>query len=377
MTTKKITFKYLIRQLHLILGLASGLVVFIVAITGSLYVFEEEGTELFQHDFYHVEHPGNVRLPFSQMADTVKAHFPKEKTTSIRFKESKDAAIIFYSKKEHAISVDPYTSKIIGVKNLDRDFFTVVQKIHTHLLLGDVGSAIIKCNVLIFLIMCISGLILWWPKQKRFFKRAVTINFKSKNWKLVNWELHSVLGFYALLVLLIISFTGIFFVYDSAKSTVAFLTGQPVPKKEKKLKSKPVKGRHYSLDEAYQYMSATNSGATETFLSPATDSVAPIRILMRYPYAIVRKQSTLYFNQYTGKVLKAELYKDYTAYDNIAKSNYDFHTGRIRALGIGSKIIYFLSGLTAASLPVTGFLIWWGKKRKKKRVPSVVAYADI
>jgi uncharacterized iron-regulated membrane protein len=43
MTTKKITFKYLIRQVHLILGLASGLVVFIVAVTGSLYVFEEEG----------------------------------------------------------------------------------------------------------------------------------------------------------------------------------------------------------------------------------------------------------------------------------------------------------------------------------------------
>jgi uncharacterized iron-regulated membrane protein len=73
MTTKKITFKYLIRQVHLILGLASGLVVFIVAVTGSLYVFEEEGRELFQHDFYHVEHPGNARAPFSQMADTVKA----------------------------------------------------------------------------------------------------------------------------------------------------------------------------------------------------------------------------------------------------------------------------------------------------------------
>jgi uncharacterized iron-regulated membrane protein len=104
MTTKKITFKYLIRQLHLILGLASGLIVFIVAVTGSLYVFEEEGRELFQHDFYHVAHPGNARVPFSQMADTVKAHFPKEKTTSIRFKESNDAAIIFYSKKDHAIN---------------------------------------------------------------------------------------------------------------------------------------------------------------------------------------------------------------------------------------------------------------------------------
>lgn len=364
---QKLTFKKIIRQLHLILGLASGLVVFIVAITGSLYVFEEEGRALFQHDFYHVQQPGTERVAFSRMMDTVKAHYPKDKITRISFKETKDAAIIFYSKKDRAISVNPYNATIITSRNENRDFFTVDQEIHTHLLMGEVGATIIKCNVLIFFFMCISGLVLWWPKQKRFFKRAITISFKTKNWKLLNWELHSVLGFYALIVLLIISLTGIFFAYDSAKSTLAFLTGQPVPKKEKKLKSKPVAGKHFSIDDAYHYMTVNNPGATETFFTPPADSIAPINVRMRYPYTLVRKQTTVLFNQYTGKVLKAERYQDYTAYDNVSKSNYDFHTGRIRVLGIGSKIIYFLSGLTAASLPVTGFLIWLGKKRKQKK----------
>ncbi|MEO6522016.1 MAG: PepSY-associated TM helix domain-containing protein [Mucilaginibacter sp.] len=371
MAKQKWTFKKIIRQLHLILGLASGLVVFIVGITGAIYVFEQEGREIFQHDFYHVQNAGNIRLSFTQMNDTVRAHFPKEKITSIRFKEDKDAAIIFYSKKEKAISVDPYTAKIIAVKSLSRDFFSIDEELHTHLLLGDVGAVIIKCNVLIFFIMCISGLILWWPKQVRFFKKAVTINFRTKNWKLLNWELHSVLGFYAVIVLIVISLTGIFFCYDSAKGAVAFLTGQAVPKKEKKVKSKkPATGEHYSLDSAYAYLIKSDPGARETFITPSADSVAPIRVLMRYPAMMVRRQNTIYFNQYTGKILKSDLYRNYTAYDKVAQSNRNLHIGNF-GLGLPGKIIWFFSGLIAASLPVTGFMIWLNRNRKKKRLTTI------
>jgi len=40
--------------------------------------------------------------------------------------------------------------------------------------------------------------------------------------------------------------------------------------------------------------------------------------------------------------------------------------------GIPGKIIMFLAGLIALSLPITGFLIWTGK-RKKKPVPVAMA----
>lgn len=253
MSKQKLTFKKVIRQVHLILGLTSGLVVFIVGLAGATLAFEEEGREIFQHDFYHVKQTGTERLPFKQMQDTLKAHYPKAKITSIRFKETKDAAIIFYNKKDMAVSIDPYTAKIIGVQNLKTDFFTVVLTLHTHLLLGEVGGAIIKANVLIFFIMCVSGLILWWPKQKRFFKQAATINFKTKNWKRLNWDLHSVLGFYALLILMVITLTGMFFVYDSVKSTAAFITGNPGTIKDKKIKVEPLDKKHFNVDKAYRH----------------------------------------------------------------------------------------------------------------------------
>lgn len=362
---RKWNFKKTIRTIHLWLGLASGIIVFIVALTGAMLVFEEEGMDTFQHHYYHVKNIGTERLSFKQMTDTFKFHYPKEKITSIRFTEQKDAAFVFFSKKDLAVSINPYTSEITDVRNLNRDFFSLVQEIHTHLLLGKVGNEIIRWNVLIFFIMCVSGLILWWPKQKRFFRQVITINFKTKNFKRLNWDLHSVLGFYALLVLLVISSTGLFWMFDTTKNIVGFLTHSPVPPKEEKIKSRFPAVKKYTVDNAYRYMSALYPGAMETFITPPADSLAPIRILMRYPYTIVRKQNALFFDRYSGQILKADLYKENTTYDKIARSNYDFHTGRIRLLGIGSKIVYFLAALIAASLPVTGFLIWWGKRREK------------
>ena len=368
--------KKLIRTLHLWLGLGSGLVVLTIALAAAILVFEDEGREFLQHDFYHVKTFGEQRFPIKQLTDTFKLHFPRDKVTNIRFKETKDAAVLFISRKNITVSIDPYTSTIIGVQKQNRDFFSVVLDLHTHLLMGDVGNAIIKVNVLIFFILCVSGLILWWPKQKKFFKQAVRINFRAKSWRRLNWDLHTVLGFYALLVLLVISLTGMFMLYDSVKQFAGFITHSPVPPKEEKIKS--VRGetkQKYGVDKAYGYMAALYPGATETFITPPADSTASIRVLMRYPYAITRRQNSLIFDQYSGKVLKTELYSQYTGYDYIAKSNYNLHTGRIAALGIGSKILYFLVALIAASMPVTGFTIWLGRryrKSTKKPVPSPV-----
>jgi uncharacterized iron-regulated membrane protein len=44
--------------------------------------------------------------------------------------------------------------------------------------------------------------------------------------------------------------------------------------------------------------------------------------------------------------------------------NYDIHVGAV--LGLPGKIIAFCASLIAASLPITGFYIWWGRRKKKK-----------
>lgn len=51
--------------------------------------------------------------------------------------------------------------------------------------------------------------------------------------------------------------------------------------------------------------------------------------------------------------------------DKMMRMNYDVHVGAIA--GLPSKILAFCLSAIIASLPVTGFLIWWGRRKKAKR----------
>jgi uncharacterized iron-regulated membrane protein len=98
--------------LHRWLGLISGIVVFIVSISGCLYVFEEDCRNIFQRKYFYVAAPENAeRKPLHEITAVGKTRYPKYGITQIRFKEKTNAAIIFHTKTEKAISV-----KVVGQK---------------------------------------------------------------------------------------------------------------------------------------------------------------------------------------------------------------------------------------------------------------------
>ena len=53
------------------------------------------------------------------------------------------------------------------------------------------------------------------------------------------------------------------------------------------------------------------------------------------------------------------------AADKLLRMNYDIHTGAI--LGFAGKLLAFFASLIVASLPVTGTVIWWGRRKKAKK----------
>jgi uncharacterized iron-regulated membrane protein len=74
-----------------------------------------------------------------------------------------------------------------------------------------------------------------------------------------------------------------------------------------------------------------------------------------------------YFDQYTLQELPVEhiygRFKNATTADKLLRMNYDIHVGAI--LGLPGKMLAFFTSLIVASLPVTGFMIWWGRRKKK------------
>lgn len=75
-----------------------------------------------------------------------------------------------------------------------------------------------------------------------------------------------------------------------------------------------------------------------------------------------------YYDQHTLKEIEVKhmfgKFANATAADKIIRMNYDIHIGAIG--GLPGKILAFIASLIAASLPITGCIIWWGRRNKSK-----------
>ncbi|OQP47142.1 hypothetical protein A4H97_06430 [Niastella yeongjuensis] len=366
------TLKQIFGKLHLWLGLASGLVVLIVAGTGILLVFEDELDEWANKDFYVVDVPQNAqRVSLDSMYHVAKAYDSSIKVTRM-YLESKapEQSVIFYAKKKKThtwhIAVNPYTGKIIRAREFDKRFFGVVLNLHRHLCMDETGKVITHASCLIFVLMVITGLILWWPKRWHILKQRTRIAWSSK-WKRLNWDLHAVGGFYVHLVLLCISLTGMVFAYPWFSNFVYQLAdGKPAPKKEAPSNTikAPIKAGFY--ESLYEQANAKLPyKGRVTILLPEKDSLAITVNKMNREAAVDNVIDVLYFEKGTGRLLKESLFKNSSTGNKIRRMNLPIHTGKL--FGWPTQILVLIAAMVAFSLPITGFSIWMGRKKKKAK----------
>jgi uncharacterized iron-regulated membrane protein len=371
---KSTTGKNISGKLHLWLGLASGLVVFIVSITGCLFVFEKEIRDFTQKELRCVTpHPNTPFVSVTQVEQAVKQQYPDALIKQVRLFSAGDRAWQVQIQNDEAIAINPYTAAVIK-KYSRHDWLHTVEKIHTSLLLGETGKWIIRINVLIFLALLITGIILWWPRNKARRKQSFKVKWDGSP-KRVNYDFHNVFGFYSSVILLLIVLTGIYMSFDWMKQATYAITGSEYVKpKPPKLDADDLNDA--IIDPAYAYNRASQlyPGATEVHINYPQKPGELLKLKLHYPTSTYKKNNELHFNPYSGNIVYASLYKNYSAGDKIKHSNKELHTGAF--FGLFGKILAFLASLVAASMPVTGFAIWWGRKSKKKN-PAMAKRAPV
>lgn len=170
------TFRKLINTIHLWLGLASGAILIIVAATGCILAFEDEIRDSTQQGLmYATPVPGQRRLGVDSILNVIHTYDSKAVVTQLRYFGEADKAVQCYTKDKKIYAIDPYAAKVLGYRDQGRDFLFVVLSLHRTLLLGKVGEEIIFWNVWLFLIMLLSGLVLWWPRRLKQIRQAMVI----------------------------------------------------------------------------------------------------------------------------------------------------------------------------------------------------------
>ncbi|WP_316833262.1 PepSY-associated TM helix domain-containing protein [Pedobacter aquatilis] len=347
-----------VNQIHLWLGLITGIIVFVISITGFAYVFEEEIRDFNDRQYLEVPAQQTPFVGLGTIIDHFQAH-AKEKLGSVKLTPGKsNATIQLVTNKKKTYYFNPYSGEKIYARKAD--WLNTVLELHTSLLMGETGKMIQGWSVVIFLIILVSGLVLWFPSQRRLLKQSLKIKWGA-SFKRVNFDLHQVLGFYASIFLIVIALSGTYFTFSGVKKTVAFITGSKLSEgiKNKQQENLQLATLSQRYDFIYNRLSADMKGAESATFSVRKNGELRVRII--YPYRFSRRQNTFFFDEPTGKLIRSKLYQNNSAADWYEATNYDLHTGRL--LGYLSKIIWSLASLIGASLPVTGFIIWW-KKRK-------------
>lgn len=387
--TKKSRFRRISDWLHLWLGLFSGLIVFIVATTGCIYAFQVEITEWIHRDEMFVSVPPKAQtLPISQLQQEaekalgIKVGFSETYQSPERawvfgtYKPGNPDAFFYFDSIDFykVAYVNPYTGKVNFVKDYKYDFFNVVKFIHWSLLLNHpIGQQIVGWSTVIFVILLITGIIHWWPKnlKKSNVDKSFKVKWKAK-FKRLNYDLHNVPGFYAMLICLILALTGMVWAFQWFQKTVYVVASQSTAQPEiKTFKSDSTQARPSSnpYDIAFNEAQKMLKGFDRISISPATEKEAPV---YAYGYRGVETYyhfDVLQFDQYTGKFIGRRNYSEQNAGEKLVGMNYDIHVGAI--LGLTGKIMAFCASLVAATLPITGFIIWLGRKKKTKKTKTL------
>ncbi len=372
----KLTFKKTVLYLHLWLGLGSGVIVCFLGITGCILAFETEIRSVTEPEQY-IDTQNKPYLPPSVLAEAANRSLDGLKVLGMSYPGSGKSSIAYYydSLTYKLVALNPYTAEVLKVKNMNRDFFRIIVDGHFYLWLPpEIGQPIVASATLIFVVLMISGLILWWPKNKAARKQRFSIRWNAK-WRRVNYDLHNVFGFYMTWIAIFIALTGLVFGFQWFANSVYWVSsgGESMPEHVHPVSdttASALKGNVADiLWSEYMRKKKPEESLDVNFAALNTD---PVEISINHRPGTYYNADYYHFDQYTGQELPATgvyagKFKDASVAAKISRMNYDMHVGAV--LGLPGKILAFLASLIAASLPVTGFYIWWGKRKKKVNIP--------
>ncbi|RAI97563.1 putative iron-regulated membrane protein [Chitinophaga skermanii] len=372
--------------LHLWLGLISGIIMIIVCITGCIWVFNEEITSITEPQ-HNIPVREQAILPPSAMAQKAAEKYPTKTISYITYREGKAAYVGLGQRRGGTtLRMNPYTGEIITATDAKKgqvDFFRWILNGHRFLWMPyEIGRPIVNYSTLVFIITLITGLVLWWPKKWNKSTRDASFKIKwTATIKRVNYDLHNVLGFYSMIVLLAIGLTGMVWGIQWFSKGAYWLTsgGTSLPAYNNKIASDSTATRNYTsfqaVDKSFHTVVLENPRSTGFYVTfPDTTSGKSFITLIAYPSKGKYYDHRNYaFDQFTtAKIQRGDFQdKSFEASSfgtQLRRMNYDIHVGAV--LGLPGKILAFFASLIGATLPVTGFIIWWGKKKKQKKKPA-------
>ncbi|KKJ76485.1 membrane protein [Kiloniella litopenaei] len=369
----------------------------VLAVTGLIMVYFNSIETRFGEKLY-VTPQAEMLLPTEQLK-AVSTAFPNSAITQYMPPPEADRTSLFTIKLDGVktiVSVDPYTAKIIGTVEKDSTWFYFASDIHGSLLIGDLGDRLIEIAAGLTIVLIVTGLYLWWPRDGKGLKRVFVPNLSEKGrsfWK----ELHVSIGFYISVILFFFLISGLSWagvwggkfvqpwstfpaekwdnvplsdevhgmMNDGAVKEVPWgleLTKMPlsgsdagtlgIPEGYKiNLNSMVVLARGIGFDKQFRINLPGSSTGVYTISADSMDGDTDTPTGDR----------TVHVDQYSGKVLGKVGYEDYSLMAKSMAVGIALHQGD---MGWWNSILNALFCLAVIFLCISGVVMWWIRRPK-------------
>ena len=391
----------LFNDVHLWVGLASGLIIFVVCLSGTIYTYNTEIRELASPHLHRVEQQTHKKKA-DELINAVKEHNTGTVTSiSIPHDPTRSYAITLRSPNDKSrfgttYYFNPYTGALLGTsdeKTKAGEFMGYMFSLHRWLLLDKIdkpifgslenrklGSYISGTATILFTLGLLTGLVIWFPRKIKNWRQGLKIKFDS-NWKRINHDLHNSLALYAFIFLFLMGITGPQWSFEWYRTGLRKTLGtyQEAPPQNKSSQTNQTKKQDKTEENASiqflpveEYLASAASAVSYngdyriSFPKSAEEPIEISKNKIGFFAPAAADQITL--NTQDASVVNTELFKDKPFNERISSSIKALHIGNI--YGQFSKLIYFFACLIATSLPITGTLIWINKMKKTKKRPS-------
>jgi uncharacterized iron-regulated membrane protein len=385
----------------------------VLSLTGIIYLFKPQLDAVMYRSLLFVQ-PESSAVSYGQQVEMAQQAYPGATVTKVVPPGKPDRSTeiqLTANAQKLAVFVNPYTGKVLGDRHEEQNLQAIARKIHGELMMGKTGDYLVELASCWALVLLITGLFLWIPRQN--FKIAGTLipRLWSKNKRIFWRDLHAVPGFYGLLLIGFLVLTGLpwsgFWGETFAnvwnrfpaemwnevpQSTV--LTGalnqqgaQVVPWAVEKMPmplSSVGQSDHQHQGSAGVPGTATGAVTLDAVIALAEANHAPPEYSVTLPegetgvYTIaatpgdVTQEMTLHVDQYSGKVLADVRWQDYDLVPRAVEWGIAVHMGK--NFGFANQLLMLVACLIVIVLCVSGLVLWW-RRRPEGRLgaPGLVA----
>jgi uncharacterized iron-regulated membrane protein len=199
-------------QIHLWTGIGAGLYVFVISVSGSVVVFKNEVYRENNSPVIIVAGVGE-RMDADQIGKAAEKLYPGYELTQLyEYDDNPKRAVevrLEKGSRAHNRLIDPFTGADLGRSvPWQIEVMSWFEDLHFNLFGGKTGRQINAAGGVLWTLLGLTGMVVWWQGIQNW-KRGLLVRLKS-GWKRINWDLHSSLGFWTLLLTLMWGVTGVF-----------------------------------------------------------------------------------------------------------------------------------------------------------------------